>query len=1139
MRNMPKKTVTDDTFKKSASQLLESMEEGVLVTDGDANILYANQGFHEITGFTPNEVIGEEVTDVVKELMKGDTPEQTIDLFRRNVLKKGEGINVTMGSKKGEKRCINLESSFLEGEKRRDMIFISFKDITGIKDLEKTLRKREKKLKKTLIFESTSEHIIYHDRDHRVIWANKAAADSVGEAPEDLKGRMCYKVWGYQDRPCDDCPVTKALKTEEIERGEIESPDGRYWFIPATPVKDDGGKIEGVVEVSVDLTERREIERELEEKHRQMKTILSNMPGMAYRCLNDKDWTMKFVSEGCKELTGYEPENLLKEGGTSYGDLIIPEDKDMVLDKIQSFLDKREPFEITYRIKTKDDRTRWMWERGVGIYSDQGELKFIEGLITDITERKEAKKRFQTIINKAPEGIIAYDEDGDIILANPKASELLGYSKDGLNSMNICQIDPSVKKDDHGLFWNDRPLDDLDDIESEHVKKDGSTYPARITINRMILDGQKMTLGFFLDITERKEAKHALRERNKKIKRLHEKAMEFEKCKSKEKVSELVVEASENILDLDVSSIDFVEDDRFVVKATVRGALEKGTTYPIEGIAGKTFRDDESFLIQDLDEEEEAVPRKESYRSAISIPVGDVGVFQALSEERCYFDETDLELAEILINHAAEAINRLRYEEELKRSKKRFETLISKAQEGIYIRDLDGKITYVNEKFADIHGYDRDELIGKRSSNLLHPDSRKEFESLEEYDNGSLNMPEEIKIVRKDGETRYVSNIISIIESDEGKKEVFGLVRDITERKENEEKIEHLNNLLRSIRQINQLIDQEEDLFELMKRSRESMINNRGYSDVSILLMSQGKVNKKIGSIGIDDIDSKIDELKRKKKTLIIEEDGSTTVLVPMMDKYMEGVLAVDIVGEVDEEELGLLEETAGDLTVGKNKIESEEKLKRSLREKEVLLDEVHHRVKNNLQVISSMLKLQASRENKEMSRVLQEGQSRIQCMALIHEMLHRSEDVARVGLNQYIDELVRTIYRTYDIGHDVELETDLEYIELGMDQANPCVQAIHEVVSNALQHAFPEDHGERGKLKISSSLTDDGMVEMIISDNGVGLPEDMDIRDTKTIGLRLVHMLVEDQLDGHIELNRDGGTTFKIRFEKESESYG
>lgn len=150
-----------------------------------------------------------------------------------------------------------------------------------------------------------------------------------------------------------------------------------------------------------------------------------------------------------------------------------------------------------------------------------------------------------------------------------------------------------------------------------------------------------------------------------KIKELHNVAAKMESVHSEEEIFEIIMESSRQILDFYACSIDILKGDKFEVKAMRGGVQEKGTTYPIEGIAGKTVKECESYLVHDISEDTDAAPKSDTYRSAISIPIGDIGVFQALSEEKGHFDERDIELSEILMNHASEAIKRLRFENEL------------------------------------------------------------------------------------------------------------------------------------------------------------------------------------------------------------------------------------------------------------------------------------------------------------------------------------------------------------------------------------------------------------------------------------------------------------------------------------------
>lgn len=210
-----------------------------------------------------------------------------------------------------------------------------------------------------------------------------------------------------------------------------------------------------------------------------------------------------------------------------------------------------------------------------------------------------------------------------------------------------------------------------------------------------------------------------------------------------------------------------------------------------------------------------------------------------------------------------------------------------------------------------------------------------------------------------------------------------------------------------------------------------------------------------------------------------------------------------------------------------------EEEIRRSLEEKEVLLREIHHRVKNNMQVISSMLRLQSDKaEAMKDIELLRESQNRIKTMALIHEKLYKSRDLTHIDFNDYISDLVKGLFRTYGTSTDrVAIKTDGEDIQLGIDSAIPCGLIVNELVSNTLKYAFPDSRN--GEIKIALHKINEDEMELLVKDNGVGIPKEVDFKTAKTLGLRLVTILVENQLQGKIELCRNGGTEFHIRFKE------
>ncbi|UBF27353.1 PAS domain S-box protein [Kovacikia minuta CCNUW1] len=206
-----------------------------------------------------------------------------------------------------------------------------------------------------------------------------------------------------------------------------------------------------------------------------------------------------------------------------------------------------------------------------------------------------------------------------------------------------------------------------------------------------------------------------------------------------------------------------------------------------------------------------------------------------------------------------------------------------------------------------------------------------------------------------------------------------------------------------------------------------------------------------------------------------------------------------------------------------------------ALKEKEVLLKEIHHRVKNNLQIIYSLLRLQSRQiKDQQMAQFLLDSQNRVKSIALIHEKLYRSEDLAKINLKQYIPSLVSNLFSSYKINSDVvTLETKIEDISLDIDTAIPCGLIINELISNSLKHAFPEGRG--GKIHVRLHGKKKGLIRLIVGDSGIGIPDKIDPARVKSLGLSLVRDLAS-QLKGTVRIHRHQGTLFVVTFPERSE---
>jgi len=244
------------------------------------------------------------------------------------------------------------------------------------------------------------------------------------------------------------------------------------------------------------------------------------------------------------------------------------------------------------------------------------------------------------------------------------------------------------------------------------------------------------------------------------------------------------------------------------------------------------------------------------------------------------------------------------------------------------------------------------------------------------------------------------------------------------------------------------------------------------------------------------------------EETIFMTKDGR---MIPVL-------LSISVVRDKNGGSLGMVC-VGNDLT--------DHKKAEEVQKKEILLKEIHHRVKNNMQIVSSLLSLQSRYTTDERyTEMFKESQNRIRSMALVHEKLYRSEDLENIDLREYIKDMVNGLVQSYS-SYNITVKIEADDIFLGVDTAVPCGLIINELVSNALKYAFP---GKKGEIKVGLRGSD-GTIHLIVADNGIGIPDTVDFRTTETLGLRLVTILAEDQLDGEITLIRDKGTAFHITF--------
>jgi PAS domain S-box-containing protein len=458
-------------------------------------------------------------------------------------------------------------------------------------------------------------------------------------------------------------------------------------------------------------------------------------------------------------------------------------------------------------------------------------------------------------------------------------------------------------------------------------------------------------------------------------------------------------------------------------------------------------------------------------------------------------------------------------------SEEKFRTLFEGAAEGILVADIESrKFLYANPAICKMLGYTEVELTGMGVADIHPKDSLEHV--ISEFDalgRGEKVLVKNIPCLRKDGAVVYadINTAKGLIG---GEKCNVAFFTDVTEQRRMDEELrDSEQRLKKSEYRYRILVENLPQKIFLKNKDSVYISCNENYArDLKI------KPDKIAGKTDYDFYPKELaDKYRADDKRIMasgkiedIEEkyiqDGQEawvhTVKTPVKDENGNIVSILGIFWDITESR------------------QAAEKLKVSLEEKEVLLKEIHHRVKNNMQIISSLLRLQAANiKDEKIHEVFNEVHGRIRSMSLLYEMLYQSKDLARVDFAEYIKRLTSHLISMHKAKMTApSLRLGVSDVHLDIKRAIPCGLIITELISNSLKHAFP--NGKKGEIVVEMHPNKGEKYRLVVSDNGVGFPEGLDFRQTKSLGMRLVVDLVS-QLNGTIELRREKGTEFRIEF--------
>ncbi|QLD90165.1 PAS domain S-box protein [Natronomonas salina] len=547
------------------------------------------------------------------------------------------------------------------------------------------------------------------------------------------------------------------------------------------------------------VTERR-TEEALEESERMLSTLVSNLPGVVYRCRNEPGWPMEYVGGNVEEVTGYEANDFL-DGDVSWGELIVEEDREEMWETTQRALEAREAFEVTYRITDADGETRWLREQGQGVFAaeDADEPVALEGFITDVTGRKRRERElveYDRLVDAMGDPVYTTDAAGRITTFNERAEAVTGYDADDLLGEHVSTL---LSREDiergeaviRELLGSD---DGTATYELAVRTADGDEIDLENHVALLTHDGEfHGTIGVLRSRTDRTD---------NRLRRLHDATRKLMGETDPERIAELTVEAAREILELPVASVRFAREDALELVAVTEPTVDtmgERPPFPVDdSVAGEVFRAGEPRVEPDLHALEKPIDPGAA-RSAAYFPLGEHGVFIAAATERDAFDEGDIRLATVLAANAEAALDRAHKEAALRRERDDLAALFENIPDPTVETLMAGGrpiVQRVNPAFEDVFGYSNEEIHGADLDDFIVPEEHRDVarEHNERIEGGD-GFHDEVRRLADDGLRDF---ILHVVPHDVGEASTRGyaIYTDITDQKQRERKLERQNERL-------------------------------------------------------------------------------------------------------------------------------------------------------------------------------------------------------------------------------------------------------------------------------------------------------------------------------------------------------
>jgi len=903
------------------------------------------------------------------------------------------------------------------------------------------------------------------------------------------------------------------------------------------------------------------VQDELPENEQRLRQITDNSPGVFY--IHDRA-TNRFIyiSPAYENVWGRTRQELY-DNPSSFLEAIHPEDLPSVQEAIRMELEEGKYFDQEYRIIQPSGGIRWVHSRNFPVLNDKRMVYRVTGIAEDITERKEAEDalkesedQFRKIFENSPVGMALVTPDFRFFSVNQTWIAMTGYSHDELLKMSFKDI-----------THPDHLASDIDHIrelaagtipvyitEKRYVRKDGSTIWGLLMVTA--IRNQQGSLRHFAaqieDITERRKAEKALM-----------------------KLSSY----NRNLIEVSLDPLITISHEGKIQDVNL--ATEVVTGCSRSELVGTDFSDYFVDPVKALEGYQE-VFRKGMVRDfPLEIQHRDGHITPVLYNASLYCD--DKGKTEGVFAAARDITELKKIQTELQESEQKYRDLAEMMPLTIFETDLTGRFTYANRFALNFFGYETGDLKeGLDISRMVVPgDVIRAKQNLDGIVHGKKS-GNEYQFLLKNGDIFTGIAYLSVIEKEGHPVGLRGIIVDITERKQKEDvfrlshalldyanRVPDLPGLLEEYTHIIQdysgcdavgirFIDEHGNIpyqaytgfsSEYPGESPPTINSDewvysqviKGSTDLNQPFFTQG------GSFYMNGTTKFLaafpDEANRITSGVCNKAGYESIAVIPIR----QGNKTIGLIHLADHREnmvplttVQVIEETANPMGSAVQRIAAEKEVRDSLEEKEVLLREIHHRVKNNLARIISLIGLQKAQlsDPKEIAQ-FRDLESRIRSMSLVHEALYHSRSFSRINAQTYVEDLVQHLIQAYAPRRDIRWNIQMGTVILPIDTAIHSGLILTEIITNSLKYAFPEGWScekERGEpCEISISMKEkDGFIILNASDNGRGLPPGGLIPGTRSLGLTLIRILAKNQLHGDLEMITTRGTSFTLQFVQE-----